>query len=342
MNEGMRIQSGKTEEGPSTPPGPHQLPIELQPYRTPVLYLPRIITQTIEWITAMPVAAPVCHINADWLTSKELETLTDIVWGAGGLPENKPELLDAHADTRLAMCLSGGLRAVATGMVLFKRFIFDVYPQTKVFLLTWRDPNQNYSDAAFAFVKEFLADRIAVCQFFEDDIAAVENETERVAIANKIQGHPDSSRFPFVTQMWVRRKYCNDMRKKWTMENDYPFQYIFRARFDGFIFQTPVHTAVTPIRCLASVDLSLMGTPDQADAECSLGDTYPSLHEEAYRIGGRTWEFGSELHVELAIQGAGFQLQKTPYYGRFGRWRRSNDHVAPHPCECKALHTLAE
>ena len=246
-----------------------------------------------------------------------------------------------------------------------------------MFLLTWRDPNQNYSDAAFAFVKEFLADRIAVCQFFEDDIAAVESEAERVAIANKIQGHPDSSRFPFVTQMWVRRKYrvcfylppplsrkinrccrqncakggggkfvhvryCNDMRKKWTMENDYPFQYIFRARFDGFIFQTPVHTAVTPIRCLASVDLSLMGTPDQADAECSLGDTYPSLHEEAYRIGGRTWEFGSELHVELAIQGAGFQLQKTPYYGRFGRWRRSNDHVAPHPCECKALHTLAE
>lgn len=336
MDEGARLLHDDARANG----GPLQLPKELQDVGVPVLVMSVVQRKIADWLTAR--APPVLHVHADWLPAADLEALVAVEWGTGGLPVNSPHLLGAFPDTEVAMCLSGGLRSLATGMVLFKRFMLDVYPATKVFVLTWRDPMQNYSEAALAFLHRFLGARIVECRFFEDDAEAVAQEQARVAAASSVPGNPGSIRFPYVTQMWFRRKYCNDMRRAWSERTGHAFAYVYRCRFDGFMFDTPLASRVTDHRCLSSVDISLLGTPAHADVECSLSDTYPEQHVEAYRRGSSMWEFGSEMHVDITLGLAGIHVAQNRYWGRFGRWKRSPAHAAPLPCECPALNTVAE
>ena len=345
MNEGLRVLQPRTSEGPSVPAGPFELPLELRGAKTPVFLLSSVTAKLGRWLQndlcGTKAVSPL-HVFPDWLSAPDVESLVDVVWGTGQLPVNDTALHNAFPEARMAMCVSGGLRSVATGMVLFKRFLLDVYPKCKVFLLTWKDPFQGYCDDALAFVHEFLGDRLLESRYFEDDEEALRHEAVRVQATNATPGGPDSSRFPYVAQMWCRRKYCNDMRKGWTARTGEGFDYIFRCRFDGFMLRTPIVTFISASRCLASVDICMLGTSEHADIECSLGDVYPEWHAQALARGGRTWEFGSEMHVEVAFSRACIDVRKDPYFGRFGRWRRTPEYESQVPCSCPALHTVAE
>jgi hypothetical protein len=152
-------------------------------------------------------------------------------------------------------------------------------------------------------------------------------EEERLAVERATEIHPGSSRFPNTPTMWARRKYCNNMRHSWTARTGETFAYVFRCRYDNFMCSTPMPDTVKTTTCVGTNDLSLFGLSSHADVECSVADTYPEKHKEAFERAGPKWEMGSELHLGMAMETAGITFRQIHTLGRLLRWERLPDRV---------------
>lgn len=319
------------------------LPRELVALSTPVLCA-HTITGMLHKRLIDGALRPTQQITSQWLKAADVQAhFNTVTWNDGDMPTPKPLAPpQIFPGFKLAVCISGGFRTVCTGLILLKRFVLNKYPDAKVFGLTWRDSRQCYSAGAEEYVRAMLGDQMVSLKFFDDDAEAQEKERERVAVW-RAEPVLTNRKLDFVTEMWFRRHYCNEMRKAYERETGSTFDAVFRTRWDGFINMTPLPTHIGPSKSIGAVDLSLFSTPDVADIETSLGQTYPALHTEISRIHA-WWEYGSEMHVEVTLKKAGVDNTVDYGLGRFGRWVKDK----PGQCGrfpnrgCPGLCTIAE
>lgn len=311
------------------------LPPELAGKTVPVLCVEDMVDRYV---------AGAQSVAAQWVPPDDLRRFfSSVSYDAAALrcpPVRAPR--DCDRGVKLAVCVSGGLRTLCTGVLLLKRFVLDVFPLARVHALTWRDPAQNYSPEAVQFLKDVCGSALATYHELDDMPQRLEEEAARVEAYRDAVRSSGGSGIAFVTQLWYRRWLCNQLRREYEADTGDACDCVLRFRFDGFISSVPNVAAVGPKRLCAKIDLASLARPEDADAEVQLGLTYPAYHKECLARGGPSWQFGSELHTFIHYEKCGIAADLSDrHMCQFGRATGGLVEEGVDGVGCPVLNTIA-